>query len=131
MKTSYFRSLILVAKCTRSRLPYNSLTHTLPRFVCAVRTSNPGVAILRTYENDEAPDLLYDECTIWEACRATSAATAFFDPITTGKFGQKFADGAVAYNNPIQLVYREAYDFWPDRMATARILSVGTGSAPG
>ena len=100
-------------------------------FVCAVRTTNSEVAILRSYENEEVPDLLYDECKIWEASRATSAATAFFDPISIGPYNQQFADGAVSYNNPIQLVYQEAQYVWPERVSNALILSVGTGSAPG
>lgn len=64
--------------------------------------------MLRSYPNDYSAELLYETCTIWEACRATSATTSFFDPITIGPYDQKFADGAVKYNNPIQLVYREA-----------------------
>jgi predicted acylesterase/phospholipase RssA len=84
---------------------------------------------LRSYENDE-PELLYDDCKIWEACRATSAATTFFDPVRIGPFGQEFADGAVIYNNPVQLVHREAAATWPDRMGDAVLISIGTGSAP-
>jgi hypothetical protein len=42
-----------------------------------------------------------------------------------------FADGAVLYNNPIQLVEREASAIWPDRMESAVVVSIGTGSAPG
>lgn len=75
-------------------------------------------------------ELLYETCTIWEACRATSAATSFFDPITIGPYGQKFADGAVKYNNPIQLVYREAETLWPLKARDAMLISLGTGSAP-
>jgi predicted acylesterase/phospholipase RssA len=100
-------------------------------FVCAVSTSNTGAAILRSYENNEMPELLYDECKIWEACRATSAATSFFDAITIGSFDQKFVDGGILYNNPIQLVYREAQSIWPNRVADAVLVSIGTGSAPG
>ena len=95
-----------------------------------MRTGNSETAILRSYENDE-PELLYDCCTIWEACRATSAATTFFDPIKIGPFGQEFADGGVIYNNPVQLLYREASATWPDRMDDAVLVSIGTGSAPG
>ena len=40
-------------------------------------------------------------------------------------------DGAVFYNNPIQLVHREAASTWPDRISDALLISVGTGSAPG
>jgi predicted acylesterase/phospholipase RssA len=71
---------------------------------------------------------LYNECKVWEACCATSAATTFFDPITIGKFGQTFADEGLLYNNPIQLIDREAKSIWPERDAV--IVSIGTGSVP-
>jgi predicted acylesterase/phospholipase RssA len=100
----------------------------LPSFVCAVRTGNSEPAILRSYDTDEV-ELLYDECKIWEACRATSAATTFFDPIKIGPFDQEFADGAIIYNNPIQLVHQEAKSLWPGE--DLLLVSIGTGSAPG
>jgi predicted acylesterase/phospholipase RssA len=75
--------------------------------------------------------LLFDECQVWEACRATSAATTFFDPIRIGPYGQEFADGGVIYNNPVGLVHREASATWPDRMDNAMVVSIGTGSSPG
>jgi predicted acylesterase/phospholipase RssA len=74
-------------------------------------------------------DLLYDECRVWEACRATSAATTYFDPIKIGKYKQEFIDGGVLYNNPIQIASREAGSIWPGRAPF--ILSIGTGIAPG
>lgn len=76
------------------------------------------------------PELLYDSCKIWEACRATSATATFFNPIAIGTYKQKFADGAIKHNNPIQLVYREAETMWPSRAKEAVLLSIGTGSAP-
>jgi predicted acylesterase/phospholipase RssA len=99
------------------------------RFVVAVRENNSEAALLRSYKNPRMSNFLYDECRVWEACRATSAATTFFEPIQIGKYGQKFVDGAVRYNNPIQLVAREAEHLWPGR--DQLILSIGTGSAPG
>jgi len=66
---------------------------------------------------------------VWQACRATSAATTFFDPIKIGKYEQRFVDGGILYNNPIQLVDREAKNIWEDREAI--LISIGTGSAPG
>jgi predicted acylesterase/phospholipase RssA len=103
---------------------------TINSFVCAVLTSNSRACLLRSYENPELAELLYDTCKIWEACRATSAATTFFAPIAIGAYGQTFADGAVAYNNPIQLVYREAETLWPGAVNDATLISIGTGSAP-
>lgn len=35
------------------------------------------------------------------------------------------------YNNPIQLLHREAEAAFPDRMKDAVFVSIGTGSAPG
>jgi len=100
-------------------------------FVGAILTGNSLAVELRSYRNPLMPETLYDSCTIWEACRATSAATTFFEPITIGPHEQELADGAVRYNNPIQQVYREANNLWPQRMPTALLISIGTGSAPG
>jgi patatin-like phospholipase/acyl hydrolase len=97
-------------------------------FVCATRANNSEPALLRSYQNPKMAPVLFNECKIWEACRATSAATTFFDPVTIGKYGQTFVDGAVVYNNPVQLVQRETSQLWPGRKAM--IISVGTGAAP-
>ncbi|KAE8442348.1 hypothetical protein EG329_003419, partial [Mollisiaceae sp. DMI_Dod_QoI] len=99
-------------------------------FVCATRTGNTEPAIFRSYDTTK-PKPLFKECKIWEACRATSAATTFFNPIMIGRHHQEFADGGVLYNNPIQLVEQEASVIWPDRMESAVVVSIGTGSAPG
>lgn len=74
-------------------------------------------------------DTLYGDCKVWEACRATFAATTFFDPIQIGKYNQRFIDGAALYNNPIQIAHQEAENLWPGQ--DTFILSIGTGSAPG
>lgn len=65
---------------------------------------------------------------IWEAARATSAATSFFDPIAIGPFGQEFLDGATGANNPVEIALKEARDIWPDGMGRLQyIISIGTG----
>ena len=66
------------------------------------------------------------EPKIWEAARATSAATTFFDPITTGKYGQEFIDGGAEQNNPIQEAHDEVLSNWQNRDIQC-IVSVGTG----
>jgi predicted acylesterase/phospholipase RssA len=62
---------------------------------------------------------------IWEACRATSAAITFFDPIVVN--GTTYSDGGLLYNNPVQLLHGEASEIFQDR--EQRIISLGTGIA--
>lgn len=104
------------------------LTQAATSCVVAVRQNNTAPAILRSYHNPEMAALLEGECKIWQACRATSAATTFFDPITIGKYQQTFLDAGILYNNPVQLIYREAGNIWPGQEVT--LLSIGTGSSP-
>jgi hypothetical protein len=70
-------------------------------FVCAVQAVNADAVVIRSYRSgSEEYDELYDIAKIWEAARATSAASTFFDPIRIGN--QRYVDGALRYNNPIQ-----------------------------
>jgi predicted acylesterase/phospholipase RssA len=98
-------------------------------FVTATRVKNSEVAIFRSYEN-ALPETLYEYCTIWEACRATSAAPRFFDPVQIGPYGQEFIDGGILYNNPIHLLHQEALATWSTSVDSAVFVSVGTGNAP-
>lgn len=83
--------------------------------------------LLRSYETDDAVDQLStQECKIWEAARATSAAATFFDPIKIGL--QEYVDGATGYNNPVELVLEEARRIWKDAPSRVQCLvSIGTG----
>ena len=65
-------------------------------------------------------------CTIWEASRATSAASTFFDPISVGPFRETFVDGATGVNNPVEEAYQEARLLWPGRDIEC-LISLGTG----
>jgi predicted acylesterase/phospholipase RssA len=71
---------------------------------------------------------------IWEVARATSAASAFFDPIKIG--GETFRDGGTGANNPIFQVYDEAVDIfqgtdpdWKLEDHLKCVVSIGTGMA--
>ena len=74
-------------------------------------------------------DLL--QCTkIWQAARATSAASSFFDPISIGPNHETFIDGAVGENNPIRALWDEAKYVWPGGRLEDRVkcvVSIGTG----
>ncbi|KAK3377064.1 acyl transferase/acyl hydrolase/lysophospholipase [Lasiosphaeria ovina] len=54
-------------------------------FVCA--TSKDAVCLM-SYPSPRGRKHLLESTTIWQACRATSAATSFFDPIAIGPFGE-------------------------------------------
>lgn len=76
-------------------------------FVCAAQGINSDSVVIRSYESGSGEyDDLYDICRIWEAARATSAASTFFDPIQIGY--QKYVDGALRYNNPIEKADEES-----------------------
>src|SRR5436189_6311046 len=98
------------AKCTFS-LGHILLCHYFelisPRFVCAVDGNNDAATLIRSYKG-RAYDQLLPVCKIWEAARATSAASRLFEPITIGPFSQKFVDGALRHNNPTEKVDSES-----------------------
>lgn len=93
--------------------------------MCALRGEHRSLIRFRNYLLEGTSDL---EPKIWEAGRATSAATLFFDPITIGPFGQTFVDGAAGHNNPVQSVYDEAMALWKASSEDfSLIVSIGTG----
>ena len=74
-------------------------------FVCAVEGVNSDAVVIRSYKSKEFDDL-YGFCRIWEAARATSAASTFFDPIKIRD--RMYVDGALKHNNPIEKVDEES-----------------------
>ncbi|KAJ8122948.1 hypothetical protein ONZ43_g986 [Nemania bipapillata] len=74
---------------------------------------------------------MLDRVQIWEAARATSAATSFFEPMEID--GRLFADGATGANNPIYELWAEAssvyslYDGWKLEDHLKCLVSIGTG----
>jgi predicted acylesterase/phospholipase RssA len=73
---------------------------------------------------------LLNTVKIWEACRATSAATSFFDPIAVGRFGEEFVDGATGANNPVRELWDQAQQAWglePLEGQIKGLVSIGTG----
>ncbi|KAF2840294.1 FabD/lysophospholipase-like protein [Patellaria atrata CBS 101060] len=78
-------------------------------FVTATSAYLPDrTTILANYESSRFPRALFDCTKIWEACRATSAASTFFEPIDIGPDKQRFVDGATGANNPVVEVWSEA-----------------------
>ena len=87
--------------------------------------------IFRNYEYSSELKTI-DRCgsckhAIWEAVRASSAATYYLDGFDCG--GEKYLDGALVANNPSLIALQEAHYIWPnDRIRL--LVSVGTGSSP-
>jgi predicted acylesterase/phospholipase RssA len=67
-----------------------------------------------------------DDCPIWQACRATSAAPTIFPPMIIGNPETAYVDGGLGYNNPIRPLMDEARCIWPNRDIGC-IVSIGTG----
>ncbi|KAK0640003.1 Patatin group M-2 [Lasiodiplodia hormozganensis] len=99
-------------------------------FVCATSQQTGGTVVLSSYLNERRGTDMLNVAKIWEAARATSAATTFFEPITINDEG--FVDGATGANNPVKFLLSEARDIWgePDGHLEDNIkclVSIGTG----
>ncbi len=81
------------------------LTLSQRRFVCATSKETTDTVCLTSYRSPRGRSHLLEHVKIWEACRATSAATSFFDPIEIGQFRETFVDGALGRNNPVYALW--------------------------
>jgi predicted acylesterase/phospholipase RssA len=82
-----------------------------PRFVSAVSDSTSQPVCLKSYATNGSDDLI-DHTKILEACRATSAAKTFFDPVEIGPNKERFSDGGLRTNNPVHQVWDQARQVW-------------------
>ncbi|KAH6673982.1 hypothetical protein F5X68DRAFT_214590 [Plectosphaerella plurivora] len=118
---------MMAAKCKSVR-PTSLLqnANTVRSFVTTVSADDNKLALLRSYNNPQEPDELSPQFELWEALRATSAATTYFEEFRRGDAG--YVDGAFRANNPVAHVRSEASEVWPGRPAF--LLSIGTGTKP-
>jgi hypothetical protein len=102
----------------------------LYRFVCATSKETADTVPLTSYRSPRGREHLFRVAKIWEAGRATSAASSFFDPIAIGVHKEEFIDGAAGANNPVGDVWNQAKDIWPSDPFEEDIkclVSIGTG----
>ncbi|KKY38358.1 putative vegetative incompatibility protein 2 [Diaporthe ampelina] len=110
----------------RNRRPGQEKGHA---FVCTMPAQrHKEMVCLRTYdvEGDKYPN-----CLIYEAARATTAATTYFKPMTIkDEEGQeeKFVDAALGTNNPISILWDEAVNLFGKKRRLGCVVSLGTGS---
>jgi calcium-independent phospholipase A2-gamma len=93
-----------------------------------------GNSIVRftDYHKSGGEQSIYNDIKIWEAARATSAATSFFAriKITSGGITREYLDGGLGSNNPVDELWQEAAQVWPSAPLEPQIrclLSIGTG----
>ncbi|KAH0160893.1 ankyrin, partial [Aureobasidium melanogenum] len=100
-------------------------------FVCCTSGETSQTAVLRTWHTTRGDSNLYKTVRIWEAARATSAASTFFDSITIGEPGQRFLDGGTGANNSVRHTWNEATDVLsrqgPLLENLGCLISIGTG----
>ncbi|TVY92172.1 Calcium-independent phospholipase A2-gamma [Lachnellula willkommii] len=97
-------------------------------FVCAVTTKHIDgePSLFRSWKAAKTPG---PNCKIWEACRATSAAPRFFKTIyiTDSGIKKEYFDGGFGYNNPTEVLIKEAIREFDSTKEITCIVSIGTG----
>ena len=101
-------------------------------FVCAGSKEAGRATNFTSYEARLGLTDRLESTQIWEAARATSAATSFFKEIHVGRFNETFIDAAIFHvNNPIRVLWNEASYVWRDGGPLADqiecLISIGTG----
>lgn len=94
------------------------------RFVCVTSEKLGKPFRFRSYNS---PWDVLDDCPIWQACRATSAAPTFVPPMAIGNPPVTYVDGGMGYNNPIRALVEESSHMWPSNRKIGCIVSIGTG----
>ncbi|MCJ1471106.1 hypothetical protein MMC07_009754 [Pseudocyphellaria aurata] len=92
-------------------------------FVCVTSEMPRRHFRFRSYDSSWS---VQDDCTIWQACRATSAAPTLFPPVIIGSPPTPYVDGGLGHNNPIRSLMDEANHLWPNS-SIGCIVSIGTG----
>lgn len=101
-------------------------------FVCAMPSNNIGQPkLVRSYYPDPGLGDDWDEdVKVWEAARATTAASSFFKPQKLGKgqLAQAYIDAAIGSNNPVNYLLPEARGEFGTARRLGCVVSIGTGT---
>ncbi|KAL8902140.1 MAG: hypothetical protein Q9207_004859 [Kuettlingeria erythrocarpa] len=88
--------------------------------VCAMQTESNRTVRFRNYLRPGESIARFQTCSIWEAARPISAAPLYFPAAMVNS--QKYWDGAIQHNNPVEEVWAEKGDVRP-----RCVVSLGTG----
>ncbi|KAK3310503.1 uncharacterized protein B0T15DRAFT_518680 [Chaetomium strumarium] len=96
-------------------------------FVCAMPANKVGQPRrFRSFAGDDGM-----EVKIWEAARATTAASFYFKPmpIRIGSFStEDYIDAAIGCNNPVEYLLQEAAEQFGTGRRLGCLISIGTGT---
>lgn len=83
---------------------------------------------MKSYSSGYSP---LRDITIWQAARATSAASTFFKQLVIGN--RKFVDGGLGSNNPSKALLREVQEIYKNNVnqKASCLISIGTGIPKG
>lgn len=98
--------------------------------MCATSKETSETVCLTSYKSPRGNNDLLNSVKVWEACRATSAASSFFDPILIGRYKEEFVDGATGANNPVLELWNQAQLMWGPEPLEGKVqclVSIGTG----
>lgn len=97
--------------------------------LCVTRAETSKPDVLRSYEALDPTAENYS-CNIWEAASATAAAPMYFKGVQFDRTGEKWCDGGLRRNNPINEALSELSrePAWKDKKIGC-VLSIGTGVA--
>jgi hypothetical protein len=102
-------------------------------FVCVMpseRIAEPR--LVHSFQTDAGSleDNWDEHITIWQAARATTAASTFFKPqrLGLGPDSGLFIDAAIGANNPIDYLLKEAVEEFGSARRLGCIVSIGTGT---
>lgn len=133
--TEFLRTTVqgLVPNTCLSDLPDNMAHHHRPMLIATAATEHDWAKhhVFGNYVRRDlrVPFPLINDCTVWQACRATSAAPTYFTPKQLEQNGTKFVDGGVYANNPINVAVREARAVFGHDVKFRAIVSLGCGYA--
>jgi len=83
-------------------------------FVLSTRAKDPGpIKPFRSY------GFYRDECPIWQAARATTAAPTYFPPagVTVPFPPEWYVDGGIIQNNPSPFALKEGKELWKTKVS--------------
>lgn len=118
------------AELSKDALLYDTDDASCRVFVCAMSKETSQIMQFTSYISRDGMSDLLRSAKIWEAARATSAATSFFAPIKVGPNHEEFVDGALGANNPVRSMWDEAQQVWPSARFEDQVellVSIGTG----